>query len=235
MVHGNDRFTLRDAIGLEGPEIIGREALGHLQEVAGLQQVLRQPRADSSPHAPDPGAGRQAGPRGQARELLIPASAQLDGQQLSLHVLRARAGNEEGEICGMPGALERGRQRHPRPVQGLPAQAGHRLAGPPGRASCPRITGHLRAAMGLGRLRHVPVDGRGPARPWELLVKDVPEQIITTSTTWSTSLTGRRTSIPSSRPTTTSSRLSAPATQRRGRRQVDRLRNGRRQTALQRL
>ena len=30
--------------------------------------------------------------------------------------------------------------------------------------------------MGLGRLRHVPVDGRRPRVPWELLVKDVPEQ-----------------------------------------------------------
>ena len=52
--------------------------------------------------------------------------------------------------------------------------------------------------------------------PWELLVKDVPERTITTSTTWSNSSTGKRTSIPSSRSTTTSSRSCASGGKSRG-------------------
>ena len=35
---------------------------------------------------------------------------------------------------------------------------------PPGRPARPGLAGDLRAAVGLRRLRHVPVDGRGPAR-----------------------------------------------------------------------
>ena len=83
VVHDGDRFTLKDAIASLGSEMIGAQLWEHLQALAGLQQVLRQPRADPAPHAPEPGAGRQARPRGEARELLLPAPAQLDRQQLS--------------------------------------------------------------------------------------------------------------------------------------------------------
>ena len=104
--------------------------------------------------------------------------------------------------------LEQGRQRHPRPLAGVPPQARHRLADPARRAACPRLAVHLRAAMGIdvfGMFQSM-VEGRDV--PWELLVKDVPRRSTTTSTTSSASSTGRRTSIRTSRSTTTWSRSS---------------------------
>ena len=96
--------------------------------LAGLQQVLRQPRADPAPHAPEPGAGRQAGPRGEARELLFPAPAQLDRQQLPLHVHGPRARHDQGRHSRLPRALERGGQRDsrsiPRPIASSREPAG---------------------------------------------------------------------------------------------------------------
>ena len=44
--------------------------------------------------------------------------------------------------------------------QGLSPEARHRLADSAGRAARPRLAVHLRAAMGLRRVRHVPVAGR---------------------------------------------------------------------------
>ncbi len=112
-------------------------------------------------------------------------------------------------------------------LQGLPPQARHRLADPPVRPARPRLAGDLRAAVGLRRLRHVPVDGRRPPRPLGACSsRTSPRTSTTTSTTSSTSSTGRRTSIPSSRTTTTWSRSSTRRLRGRGlRRPVDRLRH----------
>ena len=91
--------------------------LGQVQEVAGLHQVLRQHGPDPPPHAPDrPSRPRSVGQRRQAGELLLPAAAQRDGQQLPLHLLGPGAGHDQGAGPPLPGALEQGRQRHPRPL-----------------------------------------------------------------------------------------------------------------------
>ena len=113
--------------------------VGHLQEVAGLLEVLRQPRADPPPHAPDAGAGRPAGPRGEARVLLLPPAVELDRQQLPVHLHGVRAGHQEGGRPQVPGAMERGGQRHPRPVQSVPPEAGHGMADPARRPPRARV------------------------------------------------------------------------------------------------
>ena len=56
----------------------------------------------------------------------------------------------------VPGKLGQGRQRHPRPLAGLSPEARHRLADSARRAARPRLALHLRAAVGLRRVRHVP-------------------------------------------------------------------------------
>ena len=60
VVHGTERFTLKDAVELFGAEMIGAQYVEHLQTLAGLQQVFRQPGPDPAPHAPKSGASRQA-------------------------------------------------------------------------------------------------------------------------------------------------------------------------------
>ena len=56
-----------------------RQAVEYLQAMAGVQQVLRQSRADSAPHAPEPGASGQAGPRGKARSYYFPPQLNWTG------------------------------------------------------------------------------------------------------------------------------------------------------------
>ena len=106
VVHEGAKFTLKDAIEAHGPEMIGASMWDKVQEVAGLQQVLRQPRADPPPHAPVGRAGRQARPRGEARELLFPPPAQLDRQQLPPHLHGPRARHDQGRRPEVPGTLE---------------------------------------------------------------------------------------------------------------------------------
>ena len=141
--------------------------LVEVQALAGLLQVLRQPRPHSLPHAPGRRAGEGGRPAGQARELLLPASAQQHGQQLPPHLLRPGAGHHEITGAPLPGGLEPRRQRHARPLQGLPAAAGNGLADPSAGAPRARIDPDLRAAVGERRLRHVPVHGRVPVRALE--------------------------------------------------------------------
>ncbi|CAA9386695.1 MAG: FIG01080558: hypothetical protein, partial [uncultured Phycisphaerae bacterium] len=100
-----------------------RRDLRQVQEVAGLLEVLRQHGADPAPHAPDQGAGRRGRAGGEAGELLLPAAAQQRREQLPLHVHGVRARHDQGPGPQDAGGLEQGGQRHPRPVQGVPATA----------------------------------------------------------------------------------------------------------------
>ena len=58
---GKRAFTLRDAVAAEGPRLVGRAIWDRYQALAGVQQVLRQPRADPAPHAPERRTGRARG------------------------------------------------------------------------------------------------------------------------------------------------------------------------------
>ncbi len=98
----------------------------------------------------------------------------------------------------LPGELEQGRQRHPRPLEGLPPEAGHGLDDPRRRAARPRLDVHLRAAVGQRRVRHVPVAGRRPRGAVGPAGQGRARRTSTrTSTSSSSSSTGRRTSIRS--------------------------------------
>ena len=60
VVHDGKRaFTLREAVEMEGAAAGGAADLGPLSSLARLQQVLRQPRPDPAPHAPEQRPGRQ--------------------------------------------------------------------------------------------------------------------------------------------------------------------------------
>ncbi len=72
-------------------------------------------RTTSSP----PGSARRASPK-----RTISRPIQLQGQQLPLH-LHGPGARHHGEDIAAPGTLERGRQRHPLSLEGVPAATGH--------------------------------------------------------------------------------------------------------------
>ena len=157
-------------------------------------QVLRQPGADSSSHAPER-RGRQAGrPARQARGVLLSAAVQPARQQFSLHVHGARAGHDEGRRAALPRELEQGRQRHPLPVARLQAAARDRLADRSRHPARARLARHLRAAGEQRRLRDVPVRGRRAHHRLEPADQGrAAGAAITISTTSSACSTGTRT------------------------------------------
>ena len=85
VVHGTDRFPLKDAIDLFGAEMIGGGMWNTFKRWPVYSKFFDNLGPIPAPHAPKPGASRQTGTRGQARELLFPAPAQLDRQQFPLH------------------------------------------------------------------------------------------------------------------------------------------------------
>ena len=143
-----------------GREACGEGDLGSLQEVARLLEVLRQHGADPAPHAPVVRRRQARRPGRQAGELLLSAAVQQLRQQLPLHLHGAGAGHHEGRCPPLPRELEPRRQRDHRPRQGLPAEAGHRLADPAGRVACSGLTADLRAPVGQRRVRDVSVARR---------------------------------------------------------------------------
>ena len=105
------------------------------------------------------------GQRGQAGELLLPAAAQLTGNNFPYTFFGLEPGTTKDDIRRCLERWNEGDNGILDLSQGLSPQARHRLAGPARRPARPRLARDLRAAVGLRRLRHVPVDGRRPARP----------------------------------------------------------------------
>ena len=218
--------------------MIGADDLGQVQEVAGLQQVLRQPRPDPPPHAPDATSRpRWSVSRASRESYYFPPQLNCDRQQLPLHLLRPGAGHDEGRHPPLPRALERGRQRHPQLLaRRIACKPGTGWLVPPCVLHAPGslVTYEPQWGSDVFGMYQSMVEGRRV--PWELLVKDVPAgQAPGPRLPRRAARLGGATSIPTSRTTTTSSRSSvAGARRRRLRRQVDRLRQGRRRGALHR-
>ena len=117
------------------------QALGQLQ-LAGLQQPfdnlgLIRTTCTRTRSRPPSLAGRAN------RRATTSPPAQLDGEQVTPHLLRTRAGDEEGRRPPLPGTVETGRQRNSPSLQGAHRlKPRSRLAGSPGRAPRPEA-GHL--------------------------------------------------------------------------------------------
>ena len=233
VVFGKERFTLRDAVAELGAELVGEPIWDTVPALAGLLEVLRQHGADPASHAPERRAGEARRPGRQARVVLFPAAAQRGRQQLPLHLLRPGAGHDQAGRRPLPRALERGRQRHPRSLEGLSA-ASPAPAGWCRRACCTRPApssptsrnGAATCSACISRWSKA-----GPF-PWSLLAKDLPRKSTTTSITWSTRSTGKGTSIRTSRIPLPRADPRRRHRERRLRRSLDRLRQGRRQAAL---
>ena len=143
VVADGDTFTLRDAIAAHGAEMIGKDLWDTYKKWPVYSKFFDN--LGPIPHHMHQNAeqAKKLGLEGQARELLLPPPAQLDRQQLPLHLHGPRAGHDQGRHPALPGALERGRQRHPRLLEGLSPEARHRLARPALRPARPRLAGDL--------------------------------------------------------------------------------------------
>ena len=154
-----------------------RHAVGHLQALAGLQQVLRQPGADPAPHAPEPGAGGQARPRrasprattsrrsstGPATISPTRSSASSRGRPRTTSAAASSAGTRATTASSTS----------PRPIASSPAPAGScrpDVLHAPGSL----VTYEPQWGSDVFGMYQSMVEGRRV--PWELLVKDVPEE-----------------------------------------------------------
>ncbi len=108
VVHGADRFTLKEAIELFGAEMIGASMWNTYKRWPVYSKFFDN--LGPIPHHmhQNQEQAAKARPRGKARELLFPAPAQLDRQQFPLYVLWARARNDQGRHPSLPRALEPG-------------------------------------------------------------------------------------------------------------------------------
>ena len=161
-VFEGQRFLLRDAVAEAGARLIGKTMFDKYGRWPVYSKFFDNMGPIPHAHAPAERARRADRAAGQAGELLLPAAIERRREPFRLHVLRPRAGHHQGRRPPLPGELEQGRQRHPRSLEGLSPEAGHRLDGAGRRAARPGLDVHLRAAVGFRRVRHVPVAGRRP-------------------------------------------------------------------------
>ena len=157
-----ERFTLRDAVAEAGRALIGKTMFDKYKRWPVYSKFFDN--MGPIPHHMHQGFedATLVGQEGKPESYYFPPQLQQRRQQLRLHVHGPRARHDEGRGPQVPGRLEQGRQRHPRSVAGLSPQARHRLADSARRAARARFALHLRAAMGLRRVRHVPVARRRP-------------------------------------------------------------------------
>ena len=141
-----------------------RGDLVEVQELAGLQQVLRQPRPDPSPHAPDAEQAPKVGREGKPESYYFPPQLNWTGNNFPHTFMGLEPGTTKDDVRRCLERWNEGDNGILDHLQSLSPQARHRLADPAGRAPRSRLAPHVRAAVGLRRLRHVPVDGRRPAR-----------------------------------------------------------------------
>ena len=180
-----------------------------VQALAGLLEVLRQHGPHPASHAPESKHAALTGQEGKPESYYFPPQLNNVDNNFAYTFMGLEPGTTKAQLrkClenwnkGDNGILDLSRAYR--------LQARHRLADSARRAARPRLAVHLRAAMGLRRVRHVPVAGR---RPRGALVAagqgHAARTSTTTSTSSSSSSTGRRTSTRISRSTTTWSRSS---------------------------
>ena len=236
VVHdGEHASRSRTPSPLHGPELIGDDDLEEVQELAGLQQVLRQHGPDPPPHAPERRAGRARRPEGKPESYYFPPQLNAIGNNFPYTFFGPGAGHDQGRHPPLPGALERGRQRHPRPLArptaSSPAPAGWSrpcVLHAPGSL----VTYEPQWGSDVFGMYQSMVEGRRV--PWELLVKDMPEdKHQRPRLPRRAARLGEATSIPHFKDSHYLEPIVRAGGDGRGlRRPVDRLRQGRRRAAL---
>ena len=116
------------------------------------------------------------GQEGKPESYYFPPQHNAIGNNFPYTFFGLEPGHDQGRAAPLPRGLEPRRQRHSRPLGGLPAQAGHGLAGSAVHPPCPGLAVTYEPQWGsdvFGMYQSL-VEGREV--PWELLVKDMPKE-----------------------------------------------------------
>ena len=181
--------------------LVGEAIWKQVRAVARLLEVLRQHGADPPPHAPVVRATPSSiGQEGKPESYYFPPQYNNCDNNFPYTFMGLEPGTTKDDVRTCLENWNKGDNGILDLVEGLPPEAGHRLADPAGRAARPRLAVHLRAAVGQRRVRHVPVAGRrargavGPAGQGHARGQAPGPRLHHRA-----SSTGRRTSTPTSR------------------------------------
>ena len=141
--HDGERFTLKDAIDAHGAEMIGEAMWAKYQKWPVYSKFFDN--LGPIPHHMHQNAEQAAklGREGKPESYYFPPQLNWTGNHFPYTFMGLEPGTTQGRRPPLPRTLERGRQRDHRPVEGLPAQARHRLADSALRPPCPRLARHL--------------------------------------------------------------------------------------------
>ena len=159
VVHDGARFTLRDAVNAEGARLIGRAMWDKYKRWPVYSKFFDNLGPIAHHMHQDEKQAKMVGQEGKPEAYYFPVQPNNIAERVSAHVLRPRARHHQGGRPPVPGELEQGGQRHTRPFEGLPPQAGHRMARSPVHPPRPRFACNLRAPVGQRCLLNVPVNG----------------------------------------------------------------------------
>ncbi len=142
----------------------------------------------------------KVGQQGKPESYYFPPQLNAVGNNFPYTFFGLEPGTTKDDIRRCLERWNEGDNVHPQLHQGVPPATGHRLAGAALRPARARLAGHLRAAMGFRRVRHVPVAWSRAGRcPGACSSRTCPRTSTTISITSSSSSTGRATSIRTSR------------------------------------
>ena len=170
-----DKFTLKDASQANGAELVGTVSGAHTRS-GRFTASFSKSRANPAPHASKGRAGGQARPRREAGKLLFPAPAQLDGNNFPYTFMGFEPGTSKSDLrqClerwneGDNGILDLSKAYRLKPGTGwlIPPCVLH--------APGSLVTYEPQWGSDVFGMYQSMVEGRRV--PWELLIKDVPEQ-----------------------------------------------------------
>ena len=154
------RFTLRDAVAEAGPRLIGKTMFDKYKRwpvyskffdnMGPIPHHMHQTFADAT----------LVGQEGKPESYYFPPQYNNVDNNFAYTFMGLEPGTTKAQVRKCLEDWDKGDNGILDLVAGLSAEARHRLADSARRAARPRLALHLRAAMGLRRVRHVPVAGR---------------------------------------------------------------------------
>ena len=157
-----EEFLLRDAVAEAGAALIGDAMFKKynrwpvyskfFDNMGPIPHHMHQGFADA----------KLVGQEGKPESYYFPPQLNNVDNNFAYTFMGLEPGTTKAQSSQVPRRLEQGGQRHSRLVAGVPTEARHGLVDSAGRAARAGFALHIRAAVGLGCVRHVSVAGRRP-------------------------------------------------------------------------